>query len=404
VQQALDDIRTMIIGLGSVVVGNSAPVASGTVPVYDGTSGRALRSTPTAIDSSWGDLFFPVGSGGSIISKQFTNLTTKAESLQIWSQGNSGGGSGGDLILGAGYNFSSGQYDGMISLWTSRLAFNSASLHPLITQNDSSGSPNDLFIISQGTTSSATPSSLWLESGVNSLGQHGSVYLYSYPGVVSVQASALSFDSTYPAVLTQEDWDTPIATSMYITAQSIPWGAVNNTGTPGDLWLKSGHNPNNNHSGQLHLNANNGYISIDSRHVYFDPALNGVIISQYETDYTATDFEIIAQCGTYQKGGDLNIYSGIGFLAGPHNSPGDDGYININSGLGQVNIEGTCYGGRGGVNLGDVTFFSNCLGPGSSGGTPYPINGVFVFANGDNLYCRTPSGAQFLLTHPSLAS
>lgn len=338
VQQALNEIYNMVVVLGNVVVGagpvgSATPVTNGTIPVYDGTSGRTIRGTPTAIESTFGDIVFPVISGGSVISKQTTNLSTQAEPLQIFSQGNSGG-QGGNLILGSGYNFVSGLYDGTISLCSSRLAFDTAMPTPHITQNDSAGAPNDLYIISQGTTSSVTPSNLHLESGVNGLGQAGNIYLDSSLGIIDIQASAFSFNPNSSAVITQGSLDTATATSMYIRAQSIPAGAVNSTGVPGNLWLGSGRNENNNVSGNIYLFADVGSINVWASNVVFGVDY-APVISQVTRNLAGSPLTISAQSSVAGIAGDLILTSGHGVWNGVKY---DDGNVILNALSSEVRI------------------------------------------------------------------
>ena len=117
----------------------------------------------------------------------------------------------------------------------------------------------------------------------------------------------------------------------------------------------------------------------------------GVVIGQTGVSGTANGFYVSAQSSDHAKGGDINIYSGVGFRLEPPSYPGDDGNINIYAGYGQVNIGGTPVGGSGSVNLLGAIFFSNSIVPGT------PISGAFIYASGGNLYCKGTDGVQHQL-------
>ena len=524
-QLELNSIELRIANLSNAVYAATTAL-DGQIPVFNGSS-LSIRNTPTTIDSTFGDLTFPASSY-SVITKQLINIGTQAESLQVYGQDNSGG-QGGDLILGSGFNFANNKYDGSIYLKASQIAFSAEIINPYITQVDSSGVPSDLFITSQGTTSNTAPSNLWLLSGVNSLGHGGDVNIYSYPGVISLKSSKLSFDKDYPANIVHEKIDAAAASNMNISAQSIPVGAVNVNGIPGDLWLNAGENLNNNETGSINLFANTGKVNVYSSNInfpsgytpvisqesrsavgntftitaqdssshrggdilltsgqgvfsgtdyldgnvvlnswsgfvklissslqfaegnanpsvtqevfntggtgvpaqnltiaaqanangpggnlllnagvgdsggslgsinlytqtlLFNEAMPGVVIGQTGVSGTANGFYVSAQSSDHAKGGDINIYSGVGFRLEPPSYPGDDGNINIYAGYGQVNIGGTPVGGSGSVNLLGAIFFSNSIVPGT------PISGAFIYASGGNLYCKGTDGVQHQL-------
>jgi len=339
VQQALDDLYNMVIGLGNVVVGPPTSVANG-IAIFQGTTGDVLVESlyVTTLDPTWGDLILPDGTDWNTIKGQVVDIPTKGQDLWIVPQNNLGG-PGGDLKLFGGHNGVSGLYDGSIQLFSSRLAFDVGQPSPLITQNDATGTPNDLFIISQGTNSSFAPSSLWLESGVNSLGQAGSIYLYSYPGVVSVQASSISFDPNYPAVLNQGDLDTPTATSMYISPQSIPFGAVNEFGTPGNLWLNSGYNYNSLASGNIYLFADTGLVNVLTSNMvfgfnYVNPTISQEGINTFET--VGQPITLKGQNSSDGTGGNVVLDSGWGYFADPYYM---DGNIILRANDGNIMLE-----------------------------------------------------------------
>jgi hypothetical protein len=459
-QAELDSIESSISILPNAVL-NMGTSINNSVALFSGTTGKVIQQSSILIDPIFGDITFPTNGSYNVISVANIDSAFQAQSFQIFAQSNIGG-QGGNLDLGTGYNFLTNSFDGMINLYSSKLSFFRNQVNPTITQEDSFGVPNDLFIISQGTTTANAPSSLWLESGVNSLGQGGNVYLYSWPGVVDIQSQALQFDKNYPAAIYHEDRDVLTAQNMYITAQSIPLGAVNAGGIPGNLWLQSGYNPNTDVSGDLYLytdkgkiniltstvefaagytnpiitqstalgvpgqnlnikaqnsdsltggnlelssgtgvwngfvfldgnivlNTNSGNVVLNTSNVLFGDSITQATISQPDVDGIGSPLTLFAQTSNHNKGGDINIYSGYGYLLDPPAIPGDDGNINIIAG------NGPAFGGTGGINLVGSVFFQNTADPG------IPTNGVFLWSNNGRLLCKGPDGVTYQLNWP----
>jgi len=262
VQTELDAIVASISALSDVVIGPpSAPNSA--IAIYDGISGKLIRSALTRLDPNFGDLIFPDGTSFNTITTEQTNSFSPGQPLIIFAQNNLSG-QGGELQLGSGVNLSTGIHDSFVNIFAPLLTFDSTIVNPIITQKDSAGATNDLFLISQSTTNVNTPGNLWLQSGVNVLGQAGDVRIYSYPGIVDILSSSLSFNKDYLATIVQPPNDVPIATDMIIMAQGIPLGAVNSSGAPGNLTLMSGTNPNNGTGGGIILNSTGGNIVLNS--------------------------------------------------------------------------------------------------------------------------------------------
>lgn len=456
VQSELDYINSQLLILTDVVT-NANPSTDNAIAIFSGTSGNILKQStnPLKIDPVFGDIIFPIGTGYNQISAASINSSSQGQGLHLFGQSNSGG-QGGDLILGTGYNFISGKYDGKISLYSSKLEFESSQINPVITQTATSGLPNSLSIKSQQTTGTSTPSNLILESGLNSLGARGNIKINCWPGKLDISAAGVVFSKNYITSISQEDVDALYANGLYIIAQGIVPGAVNSNGVAGNLYFRSGTNYNNNHSGDiclqaytgnvkiwssnikfesnylsptisqdtfisapnvpaqdlsiisqsclngpggnLILGAGTGYEVLERSNIYlltknllFDQAMTDVNISQPTVSGMPSDMSIVSQSSNFNKGSNLNFYSGRGYISNPPAAPGDDGNINIFAGNGQVNIGGTAYSGTGSVNLMGPVFFPNTLAPET------PLSGVFIWAYNGNLFCKGPNGDTYQL-------
>jgi hypothetical protein len=295
------------LGVLSEAVINTGISINNSVALFSGTTGKLIISSSITIDPVWGDIILPTGTEYNIISAQDTNSAVQGQSLRIFAQSNSGG-QGGDLVLGSGYNSISGLYDGKITLFTSHLAFDSTISSPVFAQSNTATTPNDLRIAAQTSYStSATPSDLWLEAGLNGLGQSGNIYLYSYPGATHVIGTGIVFDtSLYSSapVITQQDAVTGNGLSFYISAQQAT------VGLGGDLWLSSGWGDAG--SGGIYLNAQyDGFVNVTANSLVFDTNCVNPVISQNTIDAAAaSDLYISAQSNTTGTPGDLWLSSG----------------------------------------------------------------------------------------------
>lgn len=304
VQVELDYLEASIGALSDAVLNISGSVDN-SIAIFSGTSGHLLISSPITIDPVWGDLILPANVSYNLIKSQDTNSASQGQDLLIFAQSNAGG-AGGNLKLGSGYNSVSALYDGNISLFTSRLAFDINMPSPVLTQAETSGTPSDLRIMSQSTYStSATPSDLWLEPGLNGIGQAGNIYLYSYPGAVYVIGAGIVFDATVPnPTIFQPDAVTGDAEPFYISAQQ---GLA---GRGGSLWLSSGWGDSG--SGDVFLNAQyDGFVTVIANNLAFDANCINPSFSQNATDAaSANDLSISAQSNATGTPGDLWLISG----------------------------------------------------------------------------------------------
>ncbi len=306
VQAELDYLEASVLVLSEAVL-NTGISIDNSIALFSGTTGKLIISCPVTIDPIWGDIILPTGTSYNIISAQNTNSVVKGQPLRIFSQSNTGG-AGGDLVLGSGYNSVSGLYDGVISLLTSRLEFDSIIPSPNITQTDTTTTPNDLVIASQTTSNtSATPSDLWLQSGVNGIGQAGDIYLYSYPGATHVIGTGIIFDTSLfsaAPVITQQDASTGNALPFYISAQQAT------VGLGGALWLSSGWGGSG--SGTIYLNAQyDGFVNVTANTLVFDANCVNPVFAQDTIDATtASDLYISAQSNITGTPGDLWLSSG----------------------------------------------------------------------------------------------
>ena len=377
VQAELDEIQSEISAILPEAVVNPSTSVANAITIFTDTSGKVIGESryPTSLDPVFGDLIMPdMGAGFlgfNMIKPKDVNLpSVKGQALWITGQDNAAG-PGGDLMLFGGFNGISGLYDGFIVLSTPSLMFSDSVTNPTITQN-SAASVNDLFIVSQTNTSPGTPSNLWLESGVNSIGQAGDINLRTYPGIVNLLSSGLRFDKDYAASIIQSDNDVSVATDMVIIAQSITSGAVNfPNGTPGNLWLSSGYNSNNETAGNIHLQSYPGGIYFGGNilsNITFDPTTLSPFLYQPDTSVASAGGQpltIQAQNSFTGLGGDLWLTSGFSY-----NYSGD-GNVNLNANLGNVNV----YGGA--------------LLMTESAGVPMTVPaGVYLYVSGGVLYAK----------------
>ena len=359
VQQALVDLYNLIITLGNVVtLGTpwSVDTNPGSIPMF--TSTHDIESSPLKIsyDSGHFGLIFGASAAYPSISQDPADYPGGAPYFLVQAQNNSDPtflGAGGELRLSSGHNVITHANWGILTLMSGDapinlvapiLEFNSAVVNPVITQNDINApvAANDLYLRSQTNKSeTGLPSNLWLESGFTFGGQSGNIYLNTWPGIIDVIATGLMFDKSYPALLSQVDDNVEIATDMFIRAQSITTGLGNN-GTPGNLWLESGYNPNNNTASNIYLySAPNGGISflgdIISNIIFRKDNVAPTLAQDTTNVHLATGnaLTIQAQNSNTGIGGDLNLTSGFSVnLSG-------DGNVNINSNLGKVSFSGS---------------------------------------------------------------
>jgi hypothetical protein len=409
VQQALVDLYNLLITLGNVVtLGTpwSIDTNPGSIPMFTTTNDIEFTTTndiepsPLKIsyDGGYSGLIFDASAAYPLISQDSANYPGGAPYFLIQAQSNLDSvfsGTGGELWLASGTNISTSANwgtlrlisgDAPIDLTSPILQFNSSVIDPVITQADisTSGAANDLRIVSQrNTNTSGSPSNLFLESGDTLNGQKGNVYLTSYPGIVDVIATGLMFDKAYPALLSQGDHDVEIATDMFIRAQSIINGAPHFPGgSPGNLWLESGYNPNTNVAGNVYIYSSPGggisFLGDIISNVIFSADDVTPTISQDTTQVslaTGQPLTIQAQNSNTGIGGDLNLNAGFSVnLSG-------DGNVNINS------------------NLGKVSFAGSTLQITESAAVPVTApSGVYLFVNGGVLFSQ---GLDTILTRLS---
>lgn len=418
VQAELDSIESRIGVLNNTIV-NIHNATNNAVVIFDGTTGKVVKQSlnPLCIDPDFGDLLFPSNTGYNVISSNNANSVSAAQNLMMFGQANTGGGAGGNLILGSGYNFTNSSYDGKIMLYTSNLSFLRTQTNPVITQEDAAGVPTNLYIRSQSTTSNATPSNLWLESGTNFSGYGGNIYLSTWPGFVHVTAAGLVLDRSYVAEITHEAFDTVAAHDMYISAQSIAVGAVYSNGIPGNLWLQSGQNTNNDTAGNVCINAYSGFINLFTSQMQFGPLNLNPIISQMDNSTVGQTLTIQAQNSLGNTGGNLLLSSGSGVWDGSRYLYGN---ININANTGIITIGDLINGG--GISILsdqhiDITSNSNSIYIGKANGSAsislygsvffpnipiefvpsVPTSGVFLWSFDGQLFCMGPNGETYQL-------
>jgi hypothetical protein len=398
VQAELDAIMASISVLSEMVINPFASV-TGAIATFTDSTGKVIGESfyPTAL-SSYGDLIFPdFGSGyiyHNIISPAHSSSATKGQGLLVSGQDNLGG-PGGDLYLSSGYNWFSGKYDGAIGLVTPILVFDASVDSPTITQNPAAA-VSDFFIIPQANTSSGAPSNLWLQSGANGIGQAGNINLYTSPGIVNVMSSGLYFDKDYSASIVQHENDVPVATDMYIIAQNITSGGANLAGTPGNLYLLPGYNPNNNTAGNIYLYSSPGGISFAGEiisNIVFEPSVVSPTITQDTIVTPAAPGQTLvvqSQHSDSGTGGDLSLAAGV-CVDATHN----DGYVNIASRFSNIN------------------FFGGALLITESSNVPVVApspSGVYLYVSGGELYAKGADlvphalGVRTLVFSPTLAT
>lgn len=183
----------------------------------------------------------------------------------LWLNSGSGSlGNMGDVNLNANVN-------GKINVFSSLIQFDANQPSPVITEAQCDLLVGNSFSIIAQWNASGTPGDLWLLSGYSlGLTTSGVVNIGNQvnftalnPTVIDIWANNISFESVYesPAIY-QKDGDLAVANDLKIAAQSIPLGAVHSTGTPGDLILESGYNPNNNVAGAVTLYAYPGRVNL----------------------------------------------------------------------------------------------------------------------------------------------
>ena len=341
-------------------------------------------------------------SGFDIAAKDFilaaqNNFSSTAAPGNIWVQ--SGGnniGESGDINLYC--------YPGAINIISSGLFFDSTTFFnapPVIIQRDLTvaGDGQQFFISAQNVVN-GMGGSLLLSSGIGTT-FHGNITLDAHNTNINAKASRVVFDVTsVTPTITQEDIDAPVANDMMIIAQSIFNGAFNTSGTPGNIWLESGYNYNDGNAGSIFIFSDTGPTVLLTSQLEFGVDYSPNIVQQpYTTgifgNADAWPFLIKAQENTEGKGGDLNLQSGSG-LTDFTGFPGVDGDININAGLGQVNISGTNFNGFAGINLQGPIYIVD----GTPGSDVPNIGGGFLFAHFGILYWRDPSGVDTRIAPP----
>jgi hypothetical protein len=395
----LVDLYNLIITLGNVVTFGtpwSVDTNPGSIPMFINTNNIEPSPLSISYDGGHFGLVFDATAAYPSISQASANYPGGAPYFLVQAQNNldpTFSGAGAELRVSSGHNLVTHANWGILTLMSGDapinlvapiLEFNSAIVNPVITQNDinTAGTPNDLYLRSQTNQSeTGLPSNLWLESGFTFGGQSGNIYLNTWPGIVDVIATGLMFDKDYPALLSQVDNNVEVATDMFVRAQSITTG-IGNNGTPGNLWLESGYNPNNNTASNIYLySAPNGGISflgdIISNIIFRSDDVAPTIAQDITMVPSATGqaLTIQGQNSNTGIGGDLDLTSGFSVnLSG-------DGNVNINSNLGQVIFSGSTL---------QIT---------ESSVVPFTApSGVYMFVNGGVLFAQ---GLDAILTRLS---
>lgn len=183
----------------------------------------------------------------------------------LWlNSGNGSLGNVGDITLNANVN-------GKINVFSSLFQFDANQPSPVITEAQCDLPVGNSFSVIAQWNASGTPGDLWLLSGYSlGLTTSGTVNIGNQvnvtsanPSVINIWANQVGFESIYESpTIFQYDGDLAVANNLTIVAQSIPFGAVHATGTPGSLVLESGYNPNNNVAGAVTLFASPGNINL----------------------------------------------------------------------------------------------------------------------------------------------
>ena len=384
VQQALVDLYNIMLGLGNVItLGTPWSFGSGpgSIPMFTGT--KEIESSPLKIsyDGGYSGLIFEASAAYPLITQDAANYPGGAPYLLIQSQNNLDSiysGAGGELWLASGHNLETGanwgilrliSLDALIDLNAPILQFNSDVVSPTIKQGDiAAGNANDLRIVSQNTQNNGTPSNLWLESGTNSIGQAGNIYLSSSPGGIYFGGRIISpiiFDSTsISPTIYQDTINSSPGQPLTIQAQS----SINDAG--GDLVLSSGQGVWTGSSywdGNVVLNANDGHVQLLSPNFLFSQSTLNPLISQEglnpSSPTSANNLTVAAQSNTNGPGGDLWLMAG------------SDGSGTLSN-----------------ILLVGLIFLPNIGIPAAQ-----PSGGVYIYANSGNLYCMGSDGIAYRL-------